>query len=1831
MEPPLQDLITRLDRLSDDFSELREGVRKAVLVADLDPEMALTRARKVLEYVVRDVFERRINEPPGTRPLENLLQRLLKDGFFPERLDAYANFVRKLGNVGTHHFGEGISANDVYQSLKQLMPILEWYFEVERPDPAARRSGAPAPEPPPPIASPARIVVVPKGLRSFDAADSDFFLALLPGPRDQDGLPESLRFWKYRIEESREPTFAVGVIYGPSGCGKSSLVKAGLLPRLAPEVLVVYVEATPDETEARLLAGLQKRLPALPSELGLAQALTALRQGQGLDIGPAPCHGPRPRVVLIVDQFEQWLHAHAGESDSELARALRQCDGENLRAILMVRDDFWMGLTRFLDDIGVELLQGQNAAAVDLFDLIHARRVLAAFGQAFGRLPGPGSELTPEHGAFLDQATRWLAQDGRVISIRLALFAEMVKGKEWTPATLAEAGTMERIGVAFLDETFRAPALRHHENAAQALLKALLPERGTDIKGHMRSRQELRAAAGESVPLEVFDVLLRALDRDVRLITPTDPEGQAGTAANAVRGSDAAYYQLTHDYLVPSLREWLTRKQGETRRGRAELLLAERAGLWRERPENRFLPSASEWCRIRQLTRRQDWTEPQRRMMRTAARVHGARLLGVLLLVGLLVGTGLEMKRRSFEETQKAHALDLVNDLFKVDTADVDDVIKEMKDYRRWVDPELRRRLPGLADSSRAKLHVSLALLPDPGQVEFLFGRLLSAGPAEQAVLGEALKPHQVELVPRLWPVVDSAPPDDSRLLPAAAALALYDPAGRRWTAVAPKVAGALVSINPIYLGPWMSVLEPVRGMLTDPLAAIFSDQARSQAERIQATNILADYAARDPRLLAELMLSAEPGEFAILFPVARRQAGQVASILRAELGKTPLPPWSDPPLLPSWLEPNPALGRRIDSAQGVLTGRFAFCQTMALDEFLSLAEGLRPAGYRPTRLRPYADGQAVRVAAVWIRDGRSWRIATGLTAAEITKTDAELRSGNLIPIDVAAYETAAQDGARIIRHAAVWAERASDKDDARMYVAASAEDHKKAWDPLKTEGYIPCALHALRAEDGTLLYSAVWGKPSKPGGPWWMNTDQSETLHESNVLERTDKLLWDVHLSRAAEPVDPQVRAAHDLQEAEAAVQARPADLAARSQRAEANFRLRNDRSAIDELTDIIAKAPEMAPEMAKAYRYRALAHARRQERREAMDDLTSYQKRAPSDSARLCVEVGVSAALDDESAPLKRLEALVESYADRPVDVYNAACAYSLAAGAVADRDVARSKLYAARALELLGAATQRGYWDYHHLQTDTDLEPLWAYPGFRALLTTGKLAWRYEGIWQAAPTFTAVESHGLGPAEHLERCRDWIAQGYRPVALAVAAVVPDQPLTTASAWRRPVVPDAARERLHQRQARAAVAMLRLGQAEDVWRLLRHTPDPSVRSFVVHALKPLGVDPKVLIAKLESLEHPYPPTAPSPAERATGMDSILFDPVTSLRRALILALGEYPSSLPAGTRDELDTALLEAYRNDPDAGIHGAAEWTLRQWNQVEALKKAEAGLPRFEDRGNRRWFVNSQGQTLVLIEGPLQFTMGSPATEQGRADVETPHHQRINRRFAIAAQEVTRDQYGRFLEANPKYSRVRIEQYSADPEGPQVALDWYDAAAYCNWLSEREEIPRNQWCYEPNDKGAYAEGMTIAADFRHRSGYRLPTETEWEYACRGGALTSHYYGESLDLLGHYAWHLHNTPESRAGPCGRKKPNELGLFDTLGNAGEWCQDQGRAYGPGEGLAGDDNINIITLVTDKMTRCNRGASFTFQPVVVRAAYRTRESPARRAISFGFRIARTYP
>ena len=121
--------------------------------------------------------------------------------------------------------------------------------------------------------------------------------------------------------------------------------------------------------------------------------------------------------------------------------------------------------------------------------------------------------MTTQQTEFLKRVVSRFAQNGKVISVRLALFGEMMKDKPWTLASLKEVGGTEGIGVTYLEEIFSAsfapPEHRYHQAAARAVLKCLLPEFGTDIKGHMRSHQELLIASGYVDRPRDFDDLIR--------------------------------------------------------------------------------------------------------------------------------------------------------------------------------------------------------------------------------------------------------------------------------------------------------------------------------------------------------------------------------------------------------------------------------------------------------------------------------------------------------------------------------------------------------------------------------------------------------------------------------------------------------------------------------------------------------------------------------------------------------------------------------------------------------------------------------------------------------------------------------------------------------------------------------------------------------------------------------------------------------------------------------------------------------------------------------------------------------------------------------------------------------------------------------------------------------------------------------------------------------------------------------------------------------------------------------------------------------------------------
>ncbi|MCC6419555.1 MAG: SUMF1/EgtB/PvdO family nonheme iron enzyme [Gemmataceae bacterium] len=434
-----------------------------------------------------------------------------------------------------------------------------------------------------------------------------------------------------------------------------------------------------------------------------------------------------------------------------------------------------------------------------------------------------------------------------------------------------------------------------------------------------------------------------------------------------------------------------------------------------------------------------------------------------------------------------------------------------------------------------------------------------------------------------------------------------------------------------------------------------------------------------------------------------------------------------------------------------------------------------------------------------------------------------------------------------------------------------------------------------------------------------------------------------------------------------------------------------------------------------------------------------------------------------------------------------------------------------------------------------------------------------------------------------------------------------------------RQPPAPEKVEERdaLARRQAQAAVALLQLGRPEAVWPLLRHTPDPSRRTYLTLDLGRLGSDPDLILKHLA---------------QGPKLD-------VSERRALISSLGEYGADqLPPDKQQEVVKLLLGWYRDDPDPGIHSMIDWLLRYgkrgaeprrlaWGQAAALGKLDAELAG-QEPGKRDWYVTrDEGHTLAVVRGPVEFRMGSPLYEPQRDDFEVPHRKRIRRSFALGTKEVTVAQFRRFLEKNPSYRDKQHpgRAYNPDDAAPELWVLWTEAAAYCNWLSAQDGIPKDQWCYIIDPK---THEVRTPEDCLQRTGYRLPTEAEWEFACRAGATTSRFYGSADGLLGEFAWYA-ATSNNRTWPVGELRPNDLGLFDVYGNAWEWCQERPKRYSVEANGAVLDTPDLKAAPDG--SRVIRGASFNNPTFYTRSASRSNGRGSVRYMGQGFRIARTYP
>ncbi len=740
------------------------------------------------------------------------------------------------------------------------------------------------------------LAIAPPGLRSFDSRDAKPFLRLLPGTLNNDGLPESIQFWKRRIESvDGDGDFEIGVLYGPSGCGKSSLVKAGILPRIDDRVTTLYVQASPNGVEKDLQRLLQQKLPEVPLGDDLHQSLCRLRELQRAHIGR--------KTLIVIDQLEQWLQGRTDYENTELVNALRQCDGVRIQALLTVRDDFWMPLTRFMQCLEVELEPGRNVKAVDLFDLDHAEHVLLALGTAYGRIPAIHDELTESQAAFISQALAELGSTGTVSPVELALFVEMSKHVDWSENKARDYGGSTGLGIAYLQRAFvqgrGGPDFNVYEAAARRVLKWLLPADGGNVRHAASSWEELKKASGYQDRPSQFRELLRVLDQELRLITPVV---SGADDASDVSEREHRRYQLTHDFILRPIREWLEFRQRETRRGRAEICLEQRTAAWRTSREKRSLPALFEFVSICLFAPSQHWSGIQAIMMRHATTYHVRRGLLALSLLAVIVSTGALLWRQAEVTREQVVANGLVDRIIDADTVQLPEIIdNDLAQNRSVMGGRLHARLEHTEPGSKDELHLRLALLPvEPTQVDHLKAFLFSTnlGLEDYMIVRDRLRSFARPLAAELWAVAADHGADTRKRLRAALSLSLYDPPQSngelaRWEAIAPSFTQQLLDVAEPNNYPLLRhETRSLQDLLFEHLLAEFRAEEPSEI-RFWATAFLKDSTSRSPDRRAQLILESDVSRFVDLVEGISGVDAAAIDVFQEELRIQPSPVWN--------------------------------------------------------------------------------------------------------------------------------------------------------------------------------------------------------------------------------------------------------------------------------------------------------------------------------------------------------------------------------------------------------------------------------------------------------------------------------------------------------------------------------------------------------------------------------------------------------------------------------------------------------------------------------------------------------------------------------------------------------------------------------------------------------------------------------------------------------------------------------------------------------------------------------------------------------------------------
>jgi serine/threonine protein kinase/formylglycine-generating enzyme required for sulfatase activity len=291
--------------------------------------------------------------------------------------------------------------------------------------------------------------------------------------------------------------------------------------------------------------------------------------------------------------------------------------------------------------------------------------------------------------------------------------------------------------------------------------------------------------------------------------------------------------------------------------------------------------------------------------------------------------------------------------------------------------------------------------------------------------------------------------------------------------------------------------------------------------------------------------------------------------------------------------------------------------------------------------------------------------------------------------------------------------------------------------------------------------------------------------------------------------------------------------------------------------------------------------------------------------------------------------------------------------------------------------------------------------------------------------------------------------------------------------------------------------------------------------------------------------------------------------------------------------------TARSPVRKNETEAATVRLGQSDAVERNESKARPAPKSVLDSQNDSAPKELGSSFTGMKMLLIDAG-SFEMGS---NEGDPNEKPPHLVHILRPFYLGEYEVQQEEYEKVIGVNPsKYMHT---------QNPVESLLWHDAVLFCNALSEKEKIKP---FYEIQAK------QVNVSDW-NGPGYRLPTEAEWEYACRSGGLTQYAFGDDVSQLSSYAWYNVNSGRpTRPHPVGEKKPNGWGLYDMHGNVWEYCWDTLGFY---EALPSSNPIGSVAGRGHVL----RGGSCSTDASSLRSSRRMWSNRPSIA-SFGFRVAR---